>query len=488
MFITTCGIDIGTTTVHLCFSRLHTCNTAPSSQAPRIVIGERETFYQSIVYETPLTGDGAIEATAVAEFVKNEFRKARLERASVQSGAVIITGETARLRNAEQVSSELSELAGDFVVASAGPNLESLLSARGSGACLESKRTGKTICNLDVGGGTINAAICRDGDVVASSCLRLGGRFVRLTESGEARGWTEAGRTFAHAVGFDEQPGSKLSPHQIRCLTDALANCVVHWIYGHEACNGVATQDLLMTQRLLLTQDFHGDYSIDELRFSGGVASLMEELRHGATPAPLLFGDAGVYLARSLLKVMAERNINYSIAADSIRATVLGAAMHAVQLSGSTVTISAKVLPLKNIPIVKLPPLSHGALADLNNDLHCSISEALRLRDIDWCTSCIALAIAPDEIDYSALKRCAGMIANAFIELRGKEPLIVATAADIGLALGQILRSKLGSRSVIVVDSVKLDDGDYIDIGRPCTSASDLAAALPVVVKTLIFK
>lgn len=438
-----------------------------------MVITDRETFYQSAVYETPLTGDGSIDAVLVAQIVIDEYGKAQIERAGVESGAVIVTGETARLRNAEQVLHELSDLAGNFVVASAGPNLESILSARGSGACLESKRTGKTICNLDVGGGTINAAICRDGDVVSSACLGLGGRLVRLSESGAVRGWTEAGRRYAGEIGVVCQEGKILEAHHRRCLTDMLAEDVLKWLQDERAPKNERLRDFLVSQD---ANGFPG-HAIDELWFSGGVACVMRNLQEGLQIAPLRYGDAGVYLARSLLQVLLSRGISFKIPAEAIRATVLGAAMHSLQLSGSTVTVSEKHLPIKNIPVVKISP-----------SLKRSISQELRLRDIDWSSTCAAVAIETEAIDYQTLKGWAKIVSAAFLDLGGKEPLIVATAADIGLAFGQILRSMLGDKTVIVVDALNLDDGDYIDIGKPCTSATDLAGALPVVVKTLVFK
>lgn len=66
----------------------------------------------------------------------------------LRTGAVIITGETARKENANEVLEALSDLAGDFVVATAGPDLESVLSARGAGtdALSKEKRTGHRQC------------------------------------------------------------------------------------------------------------------------------------------------------------------------------------------------------------------------------------------------------------------------------------------------------------------------------------------------------
>ena len=45
-------------------------------------------------------------------------------------GAVIITGETARKSNANNVLRALSGYAGDFVVATAGPDLESIIAGK----------------------------------------------------------------------------------------------------------------------------------------------------------------------------------------------------------------------------------------------------------------------------------------------------------------------------------------------------------------------
>ena len=71
---------------------------------------------------------------ALRELVKTEYEKAGITPESVDTGAVIITGETSRKENAAQVLASLSDLAGEFVVATAGPDLESVLAAKGAGA------------------------------------------------------------------------------------------------------------------------------------------------------------------------------------------------------------------------------------------------------------------------------------------------------------------------------------------------------------------
>ena len=85
-----------------------------------------------------------------------EYRAAGVQPAQIETGAVIITGETARKENARQVLAALSGYAGDFVVATAGPDLEGILAARGAGCDVYSREHRTSVLNFDIGGGTSN--------------------------------------------------------------------------------------------------------------------------------------------------------------------------------------------------------------------------------------------------------------------------------------------------------------------------------------------
>lgn len=124
------GIDIGTSTTQLIFSRLTIENLASNYTVPRISIVNKEVFYRSGIYFTPLKSQTEIDAAKVKEIIRKEYEKAGRKPEDLQTGAVIITGETARKQNANRVLETLSDMAGDFVVATAGPDLESVLSAR----------------------------------------------------------------------------------------------------------------------------------------------------------------------------------------------------------------------------------------------------------------------------------------------------------------------------------------------------------------------
>ena len=126
------GIDIGTSTTQLVFSRLTMENRSAGSMIPRIEIVGKEIVYRSPIYFTPLCEEDRIDAGRLKEILKKEYAQAEIRSEDVKTGAVIITGETARMENAEEVLRAVSDMAGDFVVSTAGPDLESVLSAKGA--------------------------------------------------------------------------------------------------------------------------------------------------------------------------------------------------------------------------------------------------------------------------------------------------------------------------------------------------------------------
>ena len=202
------GIDIGTSTTQLIFSRLTIENRAGSYTVPRVSIVEKEVVYRSQIYFTPLRSPTEIDAEAVERIVREEYRKAGKAPGDLKTGAVIITGDTARKENANEVLSALSDLAGDFVVATAGPDLESVLSARGAGADALSEEHRTAVANIDVGGGTSNIAVYERGALKGTACLDIGGRLIRV-DGGRITWVFPKIQALAAAHGIHIQPGDR---------------------------------------------------------------------------------------------------------------------------------------------------------------------------------------------------------------------------------------------------------------------------------------
>ncbi|MGD9684101.1 MAG: ethanolamine ammonia-lyase reactivating factor EutA [Candidatus Obscuribacterales bacterium] len=467
------GIDIGTTSSHLIFSRLRLDNLAGANQVPRLNIAEREIVYESPVYLTPLLPGGLIDAGAVCAILESEYEKAGIDPATVQCGAAIITGGSARLPNAREVIERLAHLAGDFVAASAGPHMESLLAARGSGAAAASRTERTTVCNIDIGGGTTNIAVYRKGEPLSTWCLDLGARFLELDEKGTVLALSASGREIVRSCGIDAEPGKVLEPQQLEILASRAASLIVS---GIESPGSVS--EFLAAE--LPGQQSPDDFAVDEYWFSGGVAQLM-----AGSELCLEFGDMGNYLASALSGLLRKKGWPVVRPERPIRATVIGAGSHSLMLSGFTVTVAESLLPLCNLPVLKLIPDSDcdpdpGSLSE-------QVARALKLQDLDPENESLPLAVylpSLGDLGHASLQSWCRNICRAIEENRLARPHVFVLREDAGMALGLLLRKALGTDHILVVDGIDCSEGDFIEVGRPLPGGM----TLPVVVKTLVFK
>ena len=205
--MTSVGIDIGTSTLQCVFSSLVLENRSPAFAVPRVELTDKRILYRAPMRLTPLTSPDTIDGAAVARLIEQDYQSAGLRPADVQCGAVIITGETARKQNAREVAQALAGLAGDFVVATAGPELEGVLAGKGAGAAAISRERGKSVLNLDIGGGTANLCLFEHGEPTETGCLNVGGRLLRFTETGRIHAFTRYLELVARDVGAVLAPG-----------------------------------------------------------------------------------------------------------------------------------------------------------------------------------------------------------------------------------------------------------------------------------------
>ena len=437
------GLDVGTTSTQMVVSKLRVRNKASGFAVPEMEITDREILYQSPIHFTPLLDESHVDGEALEALILEEYRRAGITRDNVDTGAVIVTGETSRKENAQAVTEALSRLSGDFVVTTAGPDLESVLAARGSGAVSYSEKTGKTLLHMDIGGGTANLALIRKGNIEATGCLNVGGRLVKFAPNGEM--------TYVSPVLSGLWQGG---------ATEELAKELAETL---EAAAGLGESPWLETLTTSgtapLPLNAPGEKVIPS--FSGGVADCIR----GDFP-PRAFGDIGPELGRAIRESRLCQG-EYYLAEHTIRATVIGAGCHSALLSGSTVFCQNGRLPKQNLTVVKL-----------SREQQERIGEALpgRISAIEgpWVLALPGYA-APDYKTVAAL-------ADRLFPFAKKGPMLICLEADMAKALGQALALRVGQAAeILCIDRVKLSEDQYLDIGLP------QGPAFPVVVKTLVF-
>ena len=443
------GVDVGTTTTQLILSQIQVENRASSFAVPEMEITQRDVIYRSPVHFTPLIRGELVDGDAIRTIVEREYAAAGIRRQDVDTGAIIITGETSRKENAAAVLAAISDYAGDFVVATAGPDLESVLAAKGAGAVAYSEKTGKTVLHMDIGGGTSNLALIEDGKITATACLNVGGRLLKLNETGRVCYRSPVLEGLSNV-----QEGDVLSREQAGAVADMLARVL-------EMAAGL--RERTDAYYRLTT---HGTKELPDVRgmvlsFSGGVADCIAEEKPW-----LAYGDLGPLLGQAIRK-NALCGGEYRLGAETIRATVIGAGCHSAQLSGSTVFYENVALPLKNLPVAEVDAASQLDPNALRQQL-----EHLE----QWGVLAIPGWNAPDYGHVTAL-------ADAIAAAVGDRPCYVALREDMAKALGSALKLRLKPGApLLCIDRVVLKEGSYLDIGMP------VGPALPVVVKTLILE
>ena len=94
--LTSVGVDIGSSTSHLVFSRLEL-----ERQNTRYVIVRRTVLRESEILLTPYVDDGTtIDSDALSHFIEAQYRSAGLDRDEVDTGALILTGVAVLRHNA----------------------------------------------------------------------------------------------------------------------------------------------------------------------------------------------------------------------------------------------------------------------------------------------------------------------------------------------------------------------------------------------------
>jgi ethanolamine utilization protein EutA len=461
------GVDIGSSTSHLVFSRL-----VLERLDNRYIVSERTILHESDVLLTPYAADQSIDAQALGQFIEAQYAQAGIDKTGIDTGALILTGVAVRRANARAIGELFAQQAGKFVSVSAGDTLETTLAAFGSGAAARSIRESARVMNIDIGGGTSKIAVCEAGAVVDLTALDVGARIVSFDAQGRLLRIEEAGHRFAAELGLTLVLGQVLTLADQQRMADRMAERLFEAMQEQRLSAGTAG--------LLRLGPLRNERMPDVMTFSGGVSEYFYE-KQGQS-----FGDLGPALARAMRTRLADRGPRLESPDQGIRATVVGASQYTVQVSGSTIYVApATLLPLRNVPVIAPVLDLSGEVLDIEQ-LSAAIRLALRRLDLHEGEQAVALCYRwQGSATFARLDALCRGVADgmAAITARG-HPLILVGEADCGGLLGIHCHeeAKLAC-PVISIDGITLSELDFIDIG----AMLETSGAVPVVIKSLVF-
>lgn len=465
--LTSVGIDIGSSTSHLVFSRLEM-----KQQNTRYVVVRRTILNESEILLTPYVDESIIDVEALGRFINRQYERAGLSREDVDTGALILTGVAVRRRNARAIGELFAKEAGRFVAVSAGDGLESTMAAYGSGAVAHSARSGGVWLNVDIGGGTSKVAICAGGKVREVTAMDVGARLVVLDDGGAVTRIEEAGRHYSSAAGLELALGRRIEQTGLRSMASIMAERLFEVL----SLRPLSPE----TQALLRLPPLSYRGKIDAITFSGGVS----EFIYGRDPGD--FGDLGTLLADEVKRRVERLGIPVVEPAAGIRATVIGASQYTIQVSGSTIFIAPPgAVPVRNIPVVAPEFRLQGEEID-QAAVASAVRQALTRLDLVDAEQPVALALRWDgSATFARLQAfCSGVEEGLRKILAKGHPLMLVSDGDIGGVLGLHFKEEMGfTNPVISIDGIALNEFDFIDIGALIPASG----SVPVVIKSLIF-
>ena len=477
--VTSVGIDIGTSTSHLIFSKLVLKREVGFfNMTGRYILVSRKILYESEILITPLLDEITIDIEAVISFIEQEYKKAGITKEEVDTGAVIVTGETAKKKNAEEIVKRVSSETGKFVSATAGPNYESILGLMGSGILEKSQVDQKVYMNIDVGGGTSNIGVGAKGQVGGTSCINVGGRLLGIEKDLTIWRIDQPTYKIMDDLGLQYKIGETITLKDLNSIVQVYASALV------EVLQGAAVSKI--AKLLMMTPDLNFTEKIDAYSFSGGVAEFIytkEDIQ------PFKYRDIGELLAHEIQKHMYEKKLPLIEPENKIRATVIGAGSFSLSVSGTTCYVDPSVeLPLNNIPVVPVPITKELFSIERTQQ---AIVQALKSFDVNLLTDNVALFFDDPIYHVSGyLSELARGIELGFQERIQKgtntsPPIILIFKTDLAKMLSiHIKKETRIPEKVIILDEIQLSTGDWIDIGE----ALALRNVFPVTIKSLIFK
>lgn len=454
--VTLVGLDFGTTTSSAVIA---TALLLRSGVTGRTELGEfRERFRSEPVF-TPFRGD-RLDEMQVARLVDEWLAAGNVSAEGVFGGGAILTGLAAQAENAAALVQLIRARLHDALIATADdPCFESWLAFMGSCAAMSRTLPATPILNLDIGGGTTNLALGRDGQVLRTGCLFVGARHLQVVPgSYRIVKMSPYAQALLQRLGISRSAGQSLDDFEV----EAFVNFQVQLIEAAVSGNAGHFLDPLqaMHQQVAFTPPAYLSHPV--VTFSGGVGELIYAHAAGlGWPATTKYGDLGIELARRIAASPAlAGDLQRHRPESGGRATVYGLLRHNTEVSGTSLFLSRPtLLPLPDLPIL-------GAVTPATSDPE--LEHKIELVRRSTRGGCLQVELgSPDATVVRAVgQRLASRLrAMAFPSDR---PLVLLVRENVGKLLGSYI-TEWGALplSLGVIDEISLRDARFAQIGAP---------------------
>jgi len=455
------GFDFGSTTSSAVAARMRVGRHRFSGE---VSLERPEIIYRSKTVFTPFTGED-LDIPALRRIIRGWMADGRLETDDIFSGGAIVTGLAATRRNADKLTALVHEYAGESLIATADdPALESWLAFMGSCYGLSRRHPRRPVLNLDIGGGTTNAALGLNGDILHTGCAFIGARHVRFSPgSYRLTGISSFGEKLLRQLDLAKTPGEILEAD----ARDRLLDWMIRYL--EEIATG--RRDLATDARFAFLEQL--PLNVPEMdhepliTFSGGVGALVYRAAVGEPmPGITAFGDLGVDLARRIASSpILSKNLVNCMPESRGHATVYGLALHHTEISGTTLFLpNPEWLPLKDLPVV----------ARLRVDDKASrISHALKMVQKCKAGGAIQVTGTPGHADshqpVTRFRRF-GRLLGALMkdaDWPADRPVILLMNSNSGKTVGNYATGwRQHALPLLVLDEIPDRDTQFVTIGR----------------------
>ena len=457
------GLDFGSTTSS---ALVASANVSCSSATWRMAFTEPYIVFRSEPVFTPFINQ-SIDTDKIRSLIQQWLLQSGLRPSQIFSGGSIITGLAARSDNASALSKQIISIVGDSVIATADdPCLESWLAFMGSCSALSRYHSAINILNLDIGGGTTNAAIGVNGDVLTTGCYFIGARHVQfIPGSYQLLALSDIGLALLKSLNINANIGDTLTSEERHVILDfyvsALEAIVLNESDFFATVNGQRHCQVALDIGSMIWHKIK-----PKVTFSGGVGELIYQCAaKKPLPGTTYFGDFGIDLAIAITKsTILAKDLNRYIPENKGRATVYGLTLHSTEISGHTIYLpNLSALPLNDIPVIaklSLDSADEMWQSAFNLAAHRQLGACIQLIDLNTTTSFHAL----DIIKSLALKIKHHYALSGYSHTQA---LLILVEENIGKVLGNYISDWGQSmQNLIVIDEVPHRDAHFVNVGR----------------------